>query len=235
MSWCGRVEDVPKERPTLICLIDPSLPEEAAWKIGAGAEEEGVFLSFARAGGTPEALSLAASRRSRLDVGVGASAGGLAAAIARVTDHPYVSVGSADPAHLRWIGAVAACLAKGEPIPPRPGGEKGETAPVVSAKSADSSPSPLFAAPEAPGAVDADPLLPRSFEASPLEDRYAGTPAAGGRDAGESLSPFGSEIPKPPRIFPDDAAPSGESTVEELTRAITAQILLRLNESERGR
>jgi hypothetical protein len=222
MSWCGRAGEVPQERPSLICLIDPSLPESAAWKIGAGAEEEGVFLVFDRAGGTPEALSLAASRRSRLDVGIGASAAGVAAAVAKVVDRPYVALDRSDPDHLRWIGAVAACLAKGEPIPPLPSAPEAGPREEAHRPASGSIAEAEALSGAAPGddstgtpSEDPEPLPAAASEVSPLEDRYAGAPLA--------------DLQGEPRA----KAPAEKH--DDMARAIAARILESLHQLEQGR
>ena len=119
VSWCGRVGELPSDRPSVHLFVDPSVDNSVPLWIGAGCEEEGVPLSWEERPGDADALARAAAARSRLEVGLGLDGTGGAVALAKIPQRAYVVHPGTDRTTLRFLGQAAARLAKGEPLPRR--------------------------------------------------------------------------------------------------------------------
>ena len=103
------------EPPAIVLNHAPGAPAGVLREVAAGAEEEGVPLRRQTAEGDAVELAHAASRDSRLSVGVGMSADGtLAVHHAQLpADHPALEGDAADG---RRAGRVAARVVTGLPL-----------------------------------------------------------------------------------------------------------------------
>jgi hypothetical protein len=118
--WCRPLKDAPTDRPAVTLLAAPSVPEEAIGALGAGSEEEGIPLVWERLDGEASALAREAARRSRLEVGIGLDGRAASVTPAKFPEERGVYLHEEGPdLPLRWIGQAAACLVKGEPLPPK--------------------------------------------------------------------------------------------------------------------
>lgn len=115
--WLGRVDQFPDTKPSVFMLLDDHLPSEYIQLIGAGCEEEGVPLCWDYQQGVAFSLAQGASRRSRLEVGIGVDNASICVALLKVPMAPYVTLDGYTHENLRWIGQTAARLSKGQPIP----------------------------------------------------------------------------------------------------------------------
>ncbi|QTX32027.1 propanediol utilization protein [Aminithiophilus ramosus] len=118
--WCRPLDRAPDDRPAIVLLASDAVDEGALSLVGTGSEEEGIPLVWGRGEGDAVALAQKAARRSRLEVGIGLDGIHAAVTLAKFPGErgAYLRESVAGPS-LRWIGQAAACLVKGEHLPPR--------------------------------------------------------------------------------------------------------------------
>ena len=118
-AWLGQWGHFPETKPAVFMLLGGGLPDDYIELIGAGCEEEGVPLCWDYHQGEAFSLAQDASKRSRLEIGIGVDNASVCVALRKVPMGPYVTLKGYSRENLRWIGQAAARLSKGQPIPQR--------------------------------------------------------------------------------------------------------------------